>query len=156
MLLTYGQFLATVRGDLSNITAPPFLLAPQSIVELPSYWAEKPSIFVAPALEPNPQKRALLVLKWFLCSLKQQCYVGRDVKDGVKKPLNAFLGEMFLGRFHDGKESTRVISEQVRCVRLLDRIVAWWDTRDNVLTVNAVITRLSRPVTCITRNTVFG
>lgn len=91
------------------------------MVEMPSYWAERPSIFVAPALEPDPQKRALLVLKWFLSALKQQCYVGRDVKDGVKKPLNAFLGEKFLGRFSDGSASTRVISEQVRYVHTFSK-----------------------------------
>jgi hypothetical protein len=55
----------------------------------------------------------LLVLKWFLSSLKQQYYVGRDVKDGVKKPLNAFLGEVFLASWSDDSATTKVISEQV-------------------------------------------
>jgi oxysterol-binding protein-related protein 9/10/11 len=68
---------------------------------------------VAPAAEPDPQKRALLVLRWFLSALKQQYYVGRDVKDGVKKPLNAFLGEIFLASWTDGVATTEVISEQV-------------------------------------------
>src|SRR5947207_2485349 len=111
--LTAWQLLATIRGDLSNIAAPPFLLAPQSLVEFPSYWAEHPSIFVAPAAESDPQKRALLVLKWFLSAFKQQYYVGRDVKEGVKKPLNAFLGEVFLASWSDGSATTKVISEQV-------------------------------------------
>ena len=83
------------------------------MVEFPSYWAERPSTFVAPAAEPDPQKRALLVLKWFLSALKQQYYVGREVKDGVKKPLNAFLGEVFLASWCDGSATTKVISEQV-------------------------------------------
>ena len=105
--------MATIRGDLSNITAPPFLLAPQSLVEFPSWWAERPSTFVAPAAESDPQKRALLVLKWVLSALKQQYYVGREVKDGVKKPLNAFLGEVFLASWSDGSATTKAISEQV-------------------------------------------
>jgi hypothetical protein len=111
------QSIATIRGDLSNITAPPFVLATKSTVEYPASWAEHPAIFVAPAAEPDPQRRALLVLKWFLAALKQQQYAGRDEKDGVKKPLNAFLGELFLASW-DGAEgvqgTTRLVSEQVR------------------------------------------
>jgi oxysterol-binding protein-related protein 9/10/11 len=57
------------------------------------------------------------VLKWFLAALKQQQYAGRDEKDGVKKPLNAFLGELFLAS-REGAEgikgTTRLVSEQVR------------------------------------------
>jgi oxysterol-binding protein-related protein 9/10/11 len=48
-----------------------------------------------------------------LGALKQQYYVGRDVKDGVKKPLNAFLGEVFLASWSDDTATTEVISEQV-------------------------------------------
>ena len=73
---------------------------------------------MAPASEPDPQRRALLVLKWFLAALKQQQYAGRDEKDGVKKPLNAFLGELFLASRDGGEEGvegmTRLVSEQVR------------------------------------------
>jgi hypothetical protein len=113
------QSIVTITGDLSNIPAPPFILATKSAVEFPAYWAEHPSIFIAPASEPDPQKRALLVLKWFLAALKQQQYAGRDEKDGVKKPLNAFLGDLFIAGFEgDGKVkgSTKLISEQVRYV----------------------------------------
>jgi hypothetical protein len=114
----FQQSIATIRGDLSNITAPPFVLATKSAVEFPAYWAERPDIFVAPASEPDPQRRALLVLKWFLAALKQQQYAGRDERDGVKKPLNAFLGELFLASWDGGEEgvkgTTRLVSEQVR------------------------------------------
>ena len=41
--------------------------------------AEHPEIFVAPAKEKDAQKRALLVLKWFLSTLKQQ-YSSRNEK----------------------------------------------------------------------------
>lgn len=110
------EFLASIsaiKGDLSNITAPPFLLASQSTVEFPAYWAENPAIFVAPASEPDPEKRSLLVLRWFLAALKRQQYAGRDEKEGVKKPLNAFLGELFLAEWQDGMGETKLISEQV-------------------------------------------
>ena len=82
------------RGNLSDITATPFVLATQSTVEFPACWAEHPSLFVAPAAEPDPAKRALLVVRWYLTCLKNQQYGGRNEKDGVK-PLNAFFGEVF-------------------------------------------------------------
>ncbi|KAL9113249.1 MAG: hypothetical protein Q9227_002584 [Pyrenula ochraceoflavens] len=104
--------IATIKGDLSNITAPPFVLATKSAVEFPAYWAEHPSTFTAPAAAADPQERALLVLKWFLAALKQQQYAGRDEKEGVKKPLNAFLGEVFLARW-EGDGVTELVSEQV-------------------------------------------
>lgn len=107
--------IATISGDLSNITAPPFLLASHSTTELPQYWAEHPSILVAPAAESDPEKRALSVLKWFLSSLRNQQYAGRSESEGVKKPLNAFLGEVFCASWsEEGTGVTRLVSEQVR------------------------------------------
>jgi hypothetical protein len=107
-----AQSIAAIRGDLSNITAPPFVLTTQSTVEFPAYWAEHTSLFLAPAREPDPAKRALLVLRWYLTSLKNQQYGGRDEKEGVKKPLNAFLGELFLASW-ESEGTTRLVSEQV-------------------------------------------
>ena len=73
-------------------------------------------MFVAPAHEPDPKKRALLVLKWFLSTLKQQ-YASRSEKFGnEKKPLNPFLGELFIGRWEDAAGTTELVSEQVRSV----------------------------------------
>ena len=120
-LKDFISFLATVSGDISHITAPPFILAPSSIAEFPSYWAERPSLFSAPSREPLPEKRMLLVLKLYLASLQRQYYVGRTVKEGLKKPLNPFLGELFFCEFTDAdltdeketESTTTVISEQV-------------------------------------------
>ena len=112
-LRDFLKSIATIRGDLSNITAPPFVLDNKSAVELPLFWAEHPSIFVAPASPSDPATRALLVLKWFLCSLRNQQYAGREPSSGVKKPLNAFLGELFLGQWKDECGTTRIVSEQV-------------------------------------------
>ncbi|USP75991.1 Protein kes1 [Curvularia clavata] len=106
--------IATISGDLSNITAPPFVLADNSTVEIPQYWADHPYLWAAPATEEDPEKRALLVLKNFLGSLRGQQYGGRKEEDGVKKPLNAFLGEIFLGSWNtDEFGETRLVSEQV-------------------------------------------
>jgi hypothetical protein len=110
--------IASFSGDLSSLTAPPFILSSTSLVEFSSYWAEHPSLFVAPAKEQDPKKRALLVLKWFLSTLKQQ-YASRSEKFGnEKKPLNPFLGELFLGKWVDGEGETVLRSEQVRYVTL--------------------------------------
>ena len=96
------------------MTAPPFILGTISLTEFSAYWTEHPSIFVAPASEQDPAKRALLVLKWFLSTLKQS-YSSRSEKLGSeKKPLNPFLGEMFLGRWEDEAGTTQLVSEQVR------------------------------------------
>ncbi|KAJ9664965.1 Oxysterol-binding protein 4 [Coniosporium apollinis] len=105
--------IASFNGDISTMTAPPFILSSQSLTEYPAYWAEHPSVFVAPAHESDPQKRALLVLKWFLSTLKQQ-YSSRNEKLGSeKKPLNPFLGELFLGKWEDEAGVTQLVSEQV-------------------------------------------
>lgn len=53
------------------------------------------------------------MLKWFLASLRGQQYAGRDPSDGVKKPLNAFLGEIFVGELGSEGNETRIVSEQV-------------------------------------------
>lgn len=96
------------------MTAPPFIISSTSLTEFSSYWCEHPASFVAPADETDPAKRALAVLKWFLTTLKQQ-YSSRNEKLGSeKKPLNPFLGELFLGKWEDDAGETQLVSEQVR------------------------------------------
>ncbi|KAI0160578.1 hypothetical protein GGR57DRAFT_387395 [Xylariaceae sp. FL1272] len=112
--LQFIKSIASCKGDLAALSAPPFLLAPQSIVEFSSYWAEHPSLFVAPARDPSAEKRALLVLKWFISTLTRQ-HASKD-ENGQKKrmkPLNPFLGELFLGKWVDEAGTTELISEQV-------------------------------------------
>ncbi|KAK6354763.1 Oxysterol binding protein [Orbilia brochopaga] len=114
---TWASFLksiASFNGDLASMTAPPFILGKTSLVEYSAYWTEHPKLFVAPAKETDPEKRALAVLTWFLSTLKQQ-YSSRSEKLGSeKKPLNPFLGELFLGHWDDEEAGrTELISEQV-------------------------------------------
>ena len=105
--------MASFNGDLSAMTAPAFILSTTSLTEFSAYWAEMPRILVAPAAEKEPEKRMLLVLKWFLSTLKQQ-YASRNEKLGSeKKPLNPFLGELFIGKWEDDVGETRLVSEQV-------------------------------------------
>ncbi|KAK7626717.1 hypothetical protein IWX48DRAFT_680407 [Phyllosticta citricarpa] len=110
---SFLKSVASFNGDLSSMTAPPFILSSTSLTEFSSYWAEHPRLFVAPASAQDPAERALLVLKWFLSTLKQQ-YASRSEKLGSeKKPLNPFLGELFLGKWEDDAGTTQLISEQV-------------------------------------------
>ncbi|KAF2765698.1 Oxysterol-binding protein [Teratosphaeria nubilosa] len=110
---SFLKSIASFNGDLSSMTAPAFILSTTSLTEFSAYWAEMPRLMVAPAQETDPAKRALLVLKWFLSTLKQQ-YASRNEKLGSeKKPLNPFLGELFLGKWEDECGTTQLVSEQV-------------------------------------------
>ncbi|KAL4868856.1 hypothetical protein BDV12DRAFT_168778 [Aspergillus spectabilis] len=112
---SFLKSIASFNGDLSSLTAPPFILSGTSLTEYSAYWAEHPALFVAPAKETDPEKRALAVLKWFLSTLRQQ-YCSRSEKLGSeKKPLNPFLGELFLGKWDSDSDvgETSLISEQV-------------------------------------------
>ncbi|KAI0545881.1 Oxysterol-binding protein [Xylaria curta] len=113
-LRDFLSYLATVKGDLSDVTAPPFLLSPTSVTEIPTSWASRHELFQQPAFEDDAATRALLVLKNFLCSLKPQLRTAAAKDGSPRKPLNAFLGELFIGDFGGkGSGSTRVVAEQV-------------------------------------------
>jgi len=95
------------------MTAPAFILSTTSLTEFSAYWSEMPGVLVAPAAEKDAEKRMVLILKWFLSTLKQQ-YASRNEKLGSeKKPLNPFLGELFLGKWEDSTGTTQLVSEQV-------------------------------------------
>lgn len=108
------SFLSSVQGDLANITAPPQFLAPSSVVEL-GPWGKRPALFAAPANEPDPKRRALLVLKIVLAALRDQLYTTGSTSVSIKKPLNAFLGEVFMASWTDEDTGTKaqLFSEQV-------------------------------------------
>ncbi|KJR88281.1 uncharacterized protein SPSK_07505 [Sporothrix schenckii 1099-18] len=97
------QFLSSTSGDLANVTGPPSMLAPMSVVEVGRCWAQRPAVFAAPALEPAADRRCLLVLRMVLIALRSQMYVGGSPSTSIKKPLNAFLGELFLAEWTDEK-----------------------------------------------------
>jgi hypothetical protein len=110
---SFLKSITSFSGDLSSLTAPPFILSGVSLVEYSSYWAEHPSLFAAPSEEKDPAKRALLVLKWFLSTLKQQYSSRNENLGSEKKPLNPFLGELFLAKWEDKAGTTQLVSEQV-------------------------------------------
>lgn len=94
---SFLKSLAGFTGDLSAMTAPPFILSPTSLTEFPAYWCERPELFAAIADGKTEQARAFAVLKWFISTLKGQ-YTSRNESMGSeKKPLNPVLGELFYG-----------------------------------------------------------
>ncbi|SCW03376.1 LAFE_0G09054g1_1 [Lachancea fermentati] len=125
---TWTSFLksiASFNGDLSTLTAPPFILSPTSLSEYSQYWAEHPDLFLAPAFVSAPdadgtsaeQLRMLAVTKWFISTLKSQYCSRNESMGSEKKPLNPFLGELFVGKWenkeHPDFGETVLLSEQV-------------------------------------------
>lgn len=109
----FVKSIASFNGDLASLTAPPFILSSTSLVEYSAFWYASHSLFVAPAKEQTPEARFLAVLRWFIGTLRGQ-YCSRNEKTGSeKKPLNPFLGELFVGLFDQDESKTYVVSEQV-------------------------------------------
>ncbi|MBW0498238.1 hypothetical protein O181_037953 [Austropuccinia psidii MF-1] len=97
---SFLKSIATFSGDLSSLTAPSFILSPTSLCEFPSYWGEPHKEFAAISTGKNPEQRMVLVLRWFIATLKGQ-FTRRETQTGSeKKPLNPILGELFLGSWN--------------------------------------------------------
>jgi hypothetical protein len=95
------------------VTAPTFILSPVSLVEYSQFWYGSHDLFIGPSKEKDPLPRFVLVLKWFIGTLRAQ-YCSRNEKFGSeKKPLNPFLGEVFVGTWNEGHEEMVLASEQV-------------------------------------------
>ncbi|KAI0789174.1 Oxysterol-binding protein [Abortiporus biennis] len=113
---SFLKSIASFSGDLSSLTAPPFILSPISLTEFPAYWCERPELFSAIADAKTDEERSIAVLKWFISTLKGQ-YTSRNEKLGSeKKPLNPVLGELFYGYWPNdatNRGQTNLIVEQV-------------------------------------------
>ncbi|KAG6914467.1 hypothetical protein DXG01_017088 [Tephrocybe rancida] len=111
---SFLKSIASFSGDLSSLTAPPFILSPVSLTEFPAYWCEHPDIFAAIADAPDDDARILAVLKWFIGQ-----YTSRNESMGSeKKPLNPVLGELFYGSWpapasNPAQGTTTLLVEQV-------------------------------------------
>lgn len=127
---SFLKSIASYNGDLSSLTAPPFILSSTSLSEFSQFWGEHPDLLIAPNFigdkeslnGPDADKIALerivAVTRWFISTLRSQ-YCSRNEELGSeKKPLNPFLGELFLGKWVDKSEDqklgeTILLSEQV-------------------------------------------
>ncbi|TFK37631.1 hypothetical protein BDQ12DRAFT_149207 [Crucibulum laeve] len=112
---SFLKSIASFSGDLSSMTAPPFILSPTSLTEFPAYWCERPDLFAAIADTKAGEDRSLAVLKWFISTLKDQYTTRNEQMGSEKKPLNPVLGELFYGVWPDksGRGSTSLLVEQV-------------------------------------------
>ncbi|CDO93618.1 unnamed protein product [Kluyveromyces dobzhanskii CBS 2104] len=122
---SFLKSIASFNGDLSSLTAPPFILSPVSLTEYSEYWAEHPDLFLQPSLIDEPDKngtppellRLLGVVKWFISTLKSQYCSRNESMGSEKKPLNPFLGEVFVGKWNNSANpefgETVLLSEQV-------------------------------------------
>lgn len=112
---SFVKSLASFSGDLSSMTAPPFILSPVSLTEFPAYWSERPELFAAIADGKTEGDRAKAVLKWFISTLKGQYTSRNETMGSEKKPLNPVLGELFYGFWPDkgGRGKQTIVVEQV-------------------------------------------
>ncbi|GMF04028.1 unnamed protein product [[Candida] boidinii] len=128
---SFIKSIASYNGDLSSLTAPPFILSPTSLVEYSQYWAEHVDLLLAPNFitdetsnlknnksDPIELKRMLAVTKWFISTLRSQYCSRNESLGSEKKPLNPFLGELFVGKWSDDSNDkvlgdTVLLSEQV-------------------------------------------
>ncbi|KAI0277804.1 Oxysterol-binding protein [Russula aff. rugulosa BPL654] len=115
---TWTQFIKSIAnfsGDLSSLTAPPFILSPVSLTEFPAYWCERPELFAAISQGKTSEDRARRVLKWFISTLKGQYTSRNETMGSEKKPLNPVLGELFYGYWpnSNARGLTTLVVEQV-------------------------------------------
>ncbi|KAH8823858.1 oxysterol binding protein [Flagelloscypha sp. PMI_526] len=114
---SWTSFLKSISGfsgDLSSMTAPPFILSPVSLTEFPAYWCERPDLFNAIADAASGEARAVAVLRWFISTLKDQYTSRNETMGSEKKPLNPVLGELFYGKWPDtGSGQINLLVEQV-------------------------------------------
>lgn len=122
---SFLKSIASFNGDLSTLTAPPFILSPTSLSEYSQYWGEHPDLLLAPNFdvsehadnkeenEAMAQKRMILVVKWFISTLRSQYCSRNESMGSEKKALNPFLGEVFVGKWEDSNGESILLSEQV-------------------------------------------
>lgn len=125
---SFLKSIATFNGDLSSLTAPPFILSPTSLVEYSQYWGEHPDLLLEPNFitgDGSPEvksamavKRIIAVTKWFISTLRSQYCSRNESMGSEKKPLNPFMGEVFIGKWEDKSQEQRLgetvlLSEQV-------------------------------------------
>ncbi|KAI8075419.1 uncharacterized protein B0P05DRAFT_547428 [Gilbertella persicaria] len=107
---SFLKTLASFTGDLSSLTCPSFLLAPISLLEYSSFWADQPALFSAIGKSDNAEERFYAAMKWFISSLNGSFSSRVPKGEWEKKPFNPILGEQFLCEWDD---KTRIVCEQV-------------------------------------------
>ncbi|KAI8969052.1 hypothetical protein BDF20DRAFT_142295 [Mycotypha africana] len=107
---SFLKTLASFTGDLSSLTCPSFLLAPISLLEYSSFWADQPGLLCNVSKPDNAEERFYAAVKWFISSLNGSFSSRVPKGEWEKKPFNPILGEQFHCQWED---KTRIVCEQV-------------------------------------------
>lgn len=92
--------------------------------EYSQFWGEHPDLLVAANLikgddaDSVAEERIIAVTRWFISTLRSQYCSRNESLGSEKKPLNPFLGEVFVGKWEDNSKEQNVgdtvlLSEQV-------------------------------------------
>ncbi|KAI8889674.1 Oxysterol-binding protein [Backusella circina FSU 941] len=108
---SFLKTLASFTGDLSSLTCPSFLLAPISLLEYSSFWADQPDLLSDISKSKKPEERFYGAIKWFISSLNGSFSSRVPKGEWEKKPFNPILGEQFICGWNDN--ATRIVCEQV-------------------------------------------
>eukprot|EP00158_Paraphelidium_tribonemae_P009665 Partr_v1_DN28927_c4_g1_i11_m25252 putative Oxysterol-binding protein len=109
--------IGTFTGDLSQLTAPAFLLSGTSLLEYSTHWCDFPHLLHAISACDDAAERTLFVARWFLSTLYGS-YHERCADGSEKKPYNPVLGEQFFTRWQEDApaatwKSAECVVEQV-------------------------------------------
>eukprot|EP00002_Diphylleia_rotans_P009561 TRINITY_DN19951_c0_g1_i1.p2 TRINITY_DN19951_c0_g1~~TRINITY_DN19951_c0_g1_i1.p2 ORF type:complete len:392 (+),score=87.06 TRINITY_DN19951_c0_g1_i1:69-1244(+) len=97
----------SVGMDLSRVTLPTFVLEPRSLLEKLSDFMSHGSLYAQMSDPEDPLERFLAVLKWYVSGWHMR-------PQGVKKPYNPIIGEIFRCKWDHGEEGvTHYLAEQV-------------------------------------------
>lgn len=148
---TWASFIASIasyNGDLSSLTAPPFILSPKSLLEYSQYWGTNTELLLAPNTIKDDDgkkrkssihlRRLLAVIKWYLATINSQYASRTDSKHSEKKPLNPFLGEVFVAKFADDTQDhrlgeTKLVLEQVQHHPPISAYAVWNEKHNTLL-----------------------
>ncbi|CEP17086.1 hypothetical protein [Parasitella parasitica] len=107
---SFLKTLSSFTGDLSQLTCPSFFLAPESLLEYSSYWADQPDYLTNAGNGETEEERFYNAVKWFITALNGSFTSRVPAGQWEKKPFNPIFGEQF---FCNWKDDTRAICEQV-------------------------------------------
>lgn len=99
--LSFISSLGSATGDLSQLTAPAFLLNGTSLLEYSTHWADFPALLYAVNTPKSSEaERMAAVSRWFMSTLYGS-YHERCAQGSEKKPYNPILGEQFHCVWHE-------------------------------------------------------
>ncbi|KAG1472644.1 hypothetical protein G6F56_001414 [Rhizopus delemar] len=107
---SFLKTLASFTGDLSALTCPSFLLAPISLLEYSSFWADQPHLLSNVGQSDNAEERFYAAVKWYISALNGSFSSRVPKGEWEKKPFNPILGEQFHCEWED---KTHIVCEQV-------------------------------------------